>query len=110
MNNLKEYIVCAAIHFQDGIHYNNQPLNVMSGLVICGYRHGSIFGITKGLNYKKPDVQIQGFLTSRNRFVDRTEAKILALNCGQICENTDPNYTGYTGEELFSEDLYSSKD
>jgi hypothetical protein len=45
---------------------------------------------------------IEGFMTSRNRFVDRLEAAEIAINSGQVDrENLDNPIIG-----LFSEDLY----
>lgn len=43
------------------------------------------------------DTEVQGFLTTKNRFVDRKEAAVLAYSAGQISEPK---------EELYSEDLY----
>lgn len=44
----------------------------------------------------------QGFVTSRNRYVDRREAMALQLAAG--IQSVAPG--GYRGEQLFSEDLY----
>lgn len=41
--------------------------------------------------------EVQGFITSKNRFVDRAEAAALAYSAGQIPEPK---------QELYSEDLY----
>lgn len=43
------------------------------------------------------DSEIQGFLTSKGRFVDRKEAAKIAFSAGQISDQK---------EELYSEDLY----
>ena len=48
---------------------------------------------TSKRNMKK---EKQGFWTTNNRFVDRTEAKMIALNAGQISPN-------YDKDVLFSE-------
>ena len=45
--------------------------------------------------------QIQGFLTSKNRFVNRKEAMVIAKATNQIV-----NDIGYKGDELFSEHLW----
>ena len=84
MNNKKEYILCAAISFDDTI--------------IAGYRHDKCFAILKTfLGAYKPKNITQGFLTSKNRFVDRYEANKIAINAKQIKNKLD---------WLVSEDLY----
>jgi hypothetical protein len=45
----KEYILCAAIWFDDGKEYRLQPKNITTGLVLCGWRHGCIFPQIGGL-------------------------------------------------------------
>jgi len=32
----KTYILCAAIHYEDGIKYPHQPRNIEFGIVACG--------------------------------------------------------------------------
>lgn len=92
----KEYVLCAAIWFDDGIEYVHQP--VKTGLVICGRRHHNCFYTVYIL---KPELKMvkhtEGFLTSKNRFLDRSEAARLALESGQIKEDI---------VTLLSEDLY----
>ncbi len=96
-----EYILCAAIHFDDGKENRYQPSNINSGLVLCGWRHGTIFPQIGGLVIERRNLgvinEIQGFLTSKNRFVERKEAGEIAYKAGQISEPND---------YLFSEDLY----
>jgi hypothetical protein len=97
----REYILCAAIWFDDGKEYKLQPTNIKTGLVLCGWRHGCIFPQIGGLVRERQELGIfekeQGFLTSNNRFVDRTEAAKIAIECKQVQKET---------EYLFSEDLY----
>lgn len=96
-----EYILCAAIWFDDGKEYMFQPTNVKSGLVLCGHRHAVIFQQIGGLVEQRQKIGIyekeQGFLTNKNRFVDREEAADIALKANQITKKPD---------RLFSEDLY----
>ena len=109
----QEFIVCAAIHFDDGIeHEGHHP--VKSGFVICGLRHCNIYSgvyaaiqaadgeYGKILSLNEPNNTrtkiTEGFLTSKNRFVDRKEAYKIALHAGQVKEKDN--------EKLFSEDLY----
>lgn len=98
---MKEYILCAAIWFDDGKLYYYQPKNIETGLVLCGYRHGNIFQQIGGLVGERQKLGIyekeQGFLTSKNRFVDREEAAIVAFEAKQIQKKTIT---------LYSEDLY----
>lgn len=101
MNN-QDYIICSAIHFDDGKKYVHIPRNIDTGFVVCGRRHHdcyySIFVVNdnrKLLGYK----ETQGFLTANNMFLNREEAYELALQTGQL------KTTHKTGT-LFSEDLY----
>jgi hypothetical protein len=100
MSEKKEYILCAAIYYKDGITHVHQPKNIESGVVICGRRHHNCFSVLSALagsgNYNKSTVE-QGFVTSKDRFVNRTEAGNIAFTSGQIKETTNC---------LFSEDLY----
>ena len=92
-----EYVICAAIHYDDGKKHIHQPKNIKTGLVICGRRHHNCMAIRKICSGKETlGENIQGFLTSENRFIDKDEAADVALESGQI-ERT---------HTLFSEDLY----
>jgi hypothetical protein len=101
---MKEYILCAAIWFHDGIIHAHQPKNIDRGLVVAGRRHhnavltsavisGGRIRTTEG----KIAPHIQGFITSTDRFVSRNEAGDIAFKAGQIDQEND---------FLFSEDLY----
>jgi hypothetical protein len=105
--NQPEYIICAAIWFKDGKFREHQPRNVDSGFVICGRRHHNCF-TTASLLYKNMDDALlnysevkgtaeQGFLTSKDRFVNRDEAAEIAYSQNQTFERK---------KILFSEDLY----
>ena len=101
MKKQKEYILCAAIHFQDGKEYVHMPDNIKTGYVICGRKHHNCFAILGQLlqpekEYKTLD-EIQGFVTNTNRFVTREEAASNAICAGQIEQHT---------VTLYSEDLY----
>ena len=96
-----EYILCAAIHVDDGKHYEHQPKNISSGIVICGRRHHNCFipisKIWPDVNaYKKT----QGFLSSHDKFYNREEAYIIAKKNGQLQFDDD------NGRTLLSEDIY----
>ena len=96
-----EKVLCAAIWIDDGGNYYHQPINIPSGFVISGWRHGQILttmnacGITSSTARKS----IQGFITTKNRFLDRKEARDFVLSTGQL-ESTEWE------DELYSEDLY----
>ena len=95
----KEKILCAAIWFKDAETPIHTVKNV-DGLVLCGYRHGHIIGQITTLTGKRIfelGESVQGFLTDRNRFLDRKEALDLFKANGGVPEFKD---------ELYSEDLY----
>ena len=110
----KEYIICAAIWYQDDIVRFNQPRNVESGIVVGGWRHGNCISILKTMFYdnyqtneeddkKRIHVlnnQTQGFLTSKGNFIDRIVGLKMAKESNQLL-NPDN-----IGSELFSEDIY----
>ena len=100
--NKKEYILCSAIHFDDGIEYAHQPNNIKTGYVICGMRHHNCF-MTLAIISNRNETQLdyekeQGFLTNINRFVDRKEGMLIAVNSGQVEKSEKLS--------LYSEDLY----
>lgn len=103
--NKIERIVCAAIHYDDKAEHTHQPINIKTGVVICGMRHHNCFYTLYALTKTNaPDKKfysktMQGFLTSHNRYVSRNEAFKIAMENGQI-ENL------HGRKELYSEDLY----
>jgi hypothetical protein len=105
MIETKEYILCAAVWVQDEKEYMHQPKNIINGFVVCGQRHHNCFTTIQILNVEKvfnSDKRVkytitQGFLTNKNRFIDRKEAAIIAFENGQILESV---------KLLMSEHLY----
>lgn len=105
---MKEHILCAAIWYKELPLVDEEvlrrrgfsPYNTDRGIVFCGWRHTNClyqkYAIT-GLADSESGDNEQGFLTNKNRFVDRTEAAKIAFDAGQI--KTEINY-------LHSEDLY----
>lgn len=104
----KEYILCASIWYKDlelkrpevlePIGF--RPYNVNRGVVFSGWRHPNCLYQMVALTGKpqhEVGEEVQGFLTNKNRFVDREEAAIIAYNSRQIKEKTD---------RLYSEDIY----
>lgn len=95
-------ILCAAIHFDDGIPHISQPKNIKKGFVISGHRHHNCLHTLSFLVSKEQFIflkanSVQGFLTDTNEFVTREEAAFIAKNAGQCKDNVT---------KLFSEDLY----
>jgi hypothetical protein len=72
---------------------------LVEGQIIRGHRHDDALQTAgkKGLTMSEC---VQGFLTSRGRFVDRREGMRLQV-AARIA-----SVTGYRGDTLFSEDLY----
>jgi len=103
VDNTKEYILCAAIWYPEQPTAHLLPVNIKTGIVICGHRHPHCIYTMNALTGKRQaELQpyTQGFLTMSNRFVSRMEAKAIAANAGQLIDNID-NLNG-----LFSEDIY----
>lgn len=104
----KEYILCSAIWYKDLPLERPEvleprgfsPYNVDRGIVFCGWRHMNclyqMVAIT-GKPQHEVGEEIQGFLTSKNRFVDRVEGGEIAFLSGQ---------TKDIKKCLFSEDLW----
>lgn len=99
MNNKDEYVVCSAIYYPKDKQYLYQPDNIKKGIVVLGLRHCNCFAllITLFPNREYIGQCSQGFLTSKNRFVSRQEAAILAFKSKQIDSQT---------ETLYSEDIF----
>jgi len=94
----KEYIICAAIHVDDGIKRMHMPRNISTGIVVGGWRHHNCFMILDAIFDREATLGcIQGFITSKGMFLDRAEAAKLAFEAKQI---------EAPAETLISEDLY----
>lgn len=94
---IEEWVLCAAIHFDDGKKREGQPDNIQSGFVIAGRRHhncyatlqaiGEALGITEGIVknlFERVGRDSQGFITNLDRYVDRKEGYRIAKAAGQI--------------------------
>lgn len=98
MNNGEtEYVMCAAVHVSDLISHPHQPFNIDDGLVYCGWRHPSV--LAQIPRSKDEQLQTQGFLTTKNRFLNREEALELVKQNGQLKKEL-------IGGMLTSEDLW----
>lgn len=91
---MKEYLVAAAIKFR--------MLDDLHDTVMTDTRHTNIFKKMYMLHiqYDKSSA-IQGFWTSNSRFVDRYEAKAIAVAANQLIVPAEE-----TLAELFSEDVW----
>lgn len=96
----KETIICSAVKSEDGKIYR-------------GHRHGDAMRVCSGTKIILPTGVCrqrklwngrsqQGFITSRNRYVLRKEARKLQEDAGIKSVDKD----GYRHDTLFSEDLY----
>lgn len=102
----KEVIVSAAIWFRDGKQYEDpfQPVNIDSGYVLYGLRHGFIYAqnslVFGRLKEERMERAIEGFITNKRMFLNRVDAFKMAQENNQIIE--------MIGEqtELYSENLY----
>ena len=90
--NMEEFIICSVVKFD--------------GHNVCGRRHSDCYNILKIFVTKEllPGQDCQGFLTSKNRFVDRVEGLKIAKENDQIWHDMEVK------EFLTSEDLYWNKD
>ena len=89
-----EKLIASAIKFYDKDSHNC--------IIMTGIRHASVlYDMYKlGIKYDKQKT-IQGFITSENRFVDRYEAKQIAIKANQLIVPEEETYS-----ELFSEDVW----
>lgn len=86
----------------DGKKRPHQPTNIPSGAVFCGLRHPSILSQLAAYGIAHKNRSVQGFLTSKNRFLTREEASELVRNNNQemVVDRSAIR------EQLYSEDLY----
>ena len=100
-----ERILFAAIWYRYGKKYEHQPVNIDTGLVICGRRHHNCFATLLGLlgsieGNKLVGQRGQGFITNKDRYVDRMKGFLIAKSAGQLLLQIDGDNI------LTSEDLY----
>ena len=136
IDNSKEYIICAAIWYQDGTEAPRGMIaqNIDSGVVIGQWRHGNCINVraTNPIWNKKtleervnreiadipmmvsketPDVEydsVDGFLTSHGNFVDRWQAAKIALDCGQLSKDQALRSWDRNEDDITDEELMSS--
>jgi len=98
-NGEVEYVMCAANWIDDNKDYLFQPYNIDKGIVFCGWRHPCIFPQYKDQFPIETRVEVQGFLTTKNRFLTRKESLELVKTNGQLKNEL-------IGGVLTSEDLW----
>ncbi len=108
MDAKPEFILCSAIHFQNGA--KTTVKNIESGVIICGRRHSDCYDVLSGIigdvdPDTLPDRDSQGFLTSKNRYVNREQAWKIALENKQVKFGLAASSSDENGI-LISENLY----
>jgi len=96
-----EYILCAAIHYKTENAYAHQPYNIEHGVVICGWRHHNCISIARIMQIPKNIKYVQGFLTSKGRFLDREESALLAIEAEQTTVEDCITNVCLTSEDLY---------
>jgi len=102
MNDV-EKVICSAIWYKELPTPYHRPVNVDVGIVFCGLRHVHCLHqmvVMTGKYQHEVGKDIQGFLTNKNRFVDRKEAAKIALETHQI------EKLSYFKDQLDSSDLF----
>ncbi len=87
-----EVIICSAVRAKDG-------------KIVRGHRHNDAMRTlhyTPGYETEQPFGDDQGFMTSQNRYVNRSEACRIQIAAGIDSKAGRYDYSG----ELYSEDLY----
>lgn len=87
-----EKILCAATWYKRFPKQVHGPTNIDTGVVIGGKNHAQIYTTLNSLTGKREITEevgefLQGFLTTKNRFVDRIEAYKIAVQCDQVTED-----------------------
>lgn len=106
MKIISEYLLCAAIHFDNGIEYSEQPRGIKTGFVVTGRRHNNCFK-TAFILHGEENVQnlvrngewkiSEGFVSNKDNYYDRRASAVIAYNSKQVDE---------LHEMLISEHLY----
>lgn len=118
----REFILCAAIWYQDGLKHDAQPKNIETGFVIAGRRHHNCYATAKALAGLDETIKLkitnientmskeeyrnhQGFITSLDRYVNRREGYQIAKANNQIQFGLEASDNG-EDSILISENLY----
>ena len=135
IDNSKEYILCAAIWYQDGTEAPRGLIaqNIDRGVVIGQWRHGNCINVRATnpvwnkkkleerlnrenndvpMTIERPDVtynEVDGFLTSTGRFVDRWQAAKIAMDCGQVPESVAVRSYDRSDNDISDEEVMNSE-
>lgn len=101
---MNEKIMCSAIWVKEkNFKMTHTPTNIDYGVVFCGYRHCDCLELMSLIYSRQESLKfgtVQGFLTTKKRFVDRIEAREIAMIKNQLLENCS------NSNELYSEDVW----
>lgn len=118
----REFILCAAIWYKDGLIHDGQPKNIETGFVIAGRRHHNCYATARALSGLDEAIKLkitniensmskedyrnhQGFITSLDRYVNRREGYRIAKANNQIQFGLNASDNG-DDSILISENLY----
>ncbi len=105
IKNGQERVVCASVWYDDGKKHQGQPFGIDSGFVVSGFRHGNCYVTLMDIicnkwgEERRNGKTVEGFLTTKNRFVDKKEAWKIAVKAKQVSRESMRSF-------LLSEDLY----
>jgi len=135
IDNSKEYILCAAIWYQDGTEAPRGFIaqNIDTGVVIGQWRHGNCINVRATnpvwnkkklaeryecdndnipMTIEKPDIsydEVDGFITSHGRFVDRWQAAKIAMDCGQLPESVAVRNYDRSDDDISDDEVMNSE-
>lgn len=135
IDNSKEYILCAAIWYQDGTEAPRGFIaqNIDTGVVIGQWRHGNCINVRATnpvwnkkklverceretdnipMTTEKPDMsynEVDGFITSHGRFVDRWQAAKIAMDCGQLPESVAVRNYDRSDDDISDDEVMNSE-
>jgi hypothetical protein len=137
IDNSKEYVICAAIWYKDSTEAPRGMIaqNIDSGVVIGQWRHGNCINVRATnpiwnkktlkervdresqdipmmVSNEKPDIEydyVDGFLTSKGRFVDRWQAAKIAMDCGQLSESMAVRGYDRSEEDISDDEVMNSE-
>ena len=89
---MKEQIICAAVKYDTGHAYPAME-QYGTGFVIAGFEHLIVKNVASIFRLRDDIPRTEGFITTKNRFVDRREAAKIAYESGQIEKPTDILYS-----------------
>lgn len=98
IKNMKELCICAAVKWKDKIWFGHRHSNALIAM-----NDEISYELLRKQFLEEKEKPIQGFITTKNRFVDRKEAYKIQIAAGV---KSKLKHLPYLGQELYSEDLY----